>query len=308
MIIKEIVKKLIKKISYKSDMKKLESIKKNLTLFINDINNFDRENRLDNFLSNLTGKDIIQIVCNKGALTLAHNLVLSIEKLGLKNYILFAFDKESYNSMLSNNIQVFYDESINCDQKFGKFGTAQFKNVTNYKFVPLLKLLKKGYNVLFVDADIVFIKNPFPFFNKGFDISIQYGQGEIINEEYLNTKQNPIGLGGDKYNYLCTGFFYVQSNQRSINFFEKALQCLLDNSDKVEFDDQDAFNEVFQKNRSNIKLDVLEPYLFPNGGVFTRESKFKDMCRKDPVILHANYVFGLQNKIKLFKEIDMWHL
>lgn len=45
------------------------------------------------------------------------------------------------------------------------FGTVGYFHKSNAKTSVVLDILKLGYAVLIVDADVVLFKNPFPYFN-----------------------------------------------------------------------------------------------------------------------------------------------
>ena len=45
------------------------------------------------------------------------------------------------------------------------FGTVGYFHKSNAKTAVVLDILKLGYEVLIIDADVVLFKNPFPYFN-----------------------------------------------------------------------------------------------------------------------------------------------
>lgn len=50
---------------------------------------------------------------------------------------------------------------------------------------------------------------------------------------------------------------------------------------------------------------ALDPLVFPSGGVFF-ETEEVQRAGVQPVIVHNNFIFGVQQKIRRFKERGLW--
>ena len=70
-----------------------------------------------------------------------------------------------------------------------------------WKIALILQVLRLGFNVLYVDSDVILLHNPFSDLNsrKGYDLLAQKDS-----------------------NSVCTGFMYILSNSRSIGLFSLA--------------------------------------------------------------------------------------
>lgn len=50
---------------------------------------------------------------------------------------------------------------------------------------------------------------------------------------------------------------------------------------------------------------ALDPLVFPSGGVFF-ETEEVQRAGVQPVIVHNNFIFGVEQKIRRFKERGLW--
>ncbi|KAK2405904.1 Nucleotide-diphospho-sugar transferase family protein [Trifolium repens] len=72
----------------------------------------------------------------------------------------------------------------------------------------LLEVLKRGYNFIFTDTDIMWLRNPFERLSKDESEDLQ-----ISTDRY-------IGDPWSEKNIINTGFYFVRSNKKTISLFE----------------------------------------------------------------------------------------
>ncbi|XP_050215587.1 uncharacterized protein At4g15970-like [Mercurialis annua] len=140
----------------------------------------------------------------------------------------------------------------------------------------LSTILEMGYNFVFTDADVMWLRNPFPHFypDADFQIACDYYSGN----------------SSDKNNAPNGGFNYVKSNPRTIQFYQFWYS-----SRKLypEMHDQDVLNMIkFDPfiDKLGLKMIFLDPNYF--GGFCTPSEDFNLVCT-----MHANCCIGLENKI-----------
>ena len=51
---------------------------------------------------------------------------------------------------------------------------------------------------------------------------------------------------------------------------------------------------------------VLDPLLYPSGGVFFETDELQRAGIQQPAIVHNNFIFGVDNKIQRFKDRGLW--
>ena len=89
----------------------------------------------------------------------------------------------------------------------------------------IYEILRFGYSVLYIDSDVVLLKNPFPYLYaiNGYDIIAQ------------------SDLHG-----ICSGFMFVKPTNQTICAFEKAIAI----AQNVRIDDQTAINEALKETKT----------------------------------------------------------
>ena len=113
----------------------------------------------------------IVMVCNKGQSQLLHNFVCNARAKGLdvSRVVMFATDQYTYKLCKELGIAAFYDEGI-----FGempetaarRYGDRAFAKMMMAKVFCVHLVISLGYDVLFQDVDVVWLKNPLEFFVK----------------------------------------------------------------------------------------------------------------------------------------------
>jgi hypothetical protein len=261
---------------------------------------FDQRLVRKNFLEGKNKNCLIFLLHGKNSLTIFENTLIS-----LKNSRVF-IDKIAYcdkeSEFLFNNICNKYQVRLTpmdinffkSKKHYFKHGTKIFNNITKYKWKLILETFSYGYdNVIYSDIDIVFFRDFVPYIN---EVSKKYRCG--IQSEALPSY--PVNC--------CTGFMYF--NKSAKNLLKKLFE--VNNKYLFKGNDQDAFNYVY-RNSSKISKEfyVLPDSLFQCGLLYKTHlnKNFLSLVEElKPYFFHANFVFGINNKIKLFKFLSLWFL
>jgi hypothetical protein len=140
------------------------------------------------------------------------------------------------------------------------------------------------------------------FFNPG---DIAYYDGLCWVDTDIVFKENPIDLIKDQIEILfqsdrhgstlCSGFMVFNSSSECEELIK---EC----SSNTEEDDQLLVNRLaLDKYYDNVAL--LSQDLFPNGHVYYKENK-----KENAVIVHNNWMIGVNTKIQHFKKENLWYL
>ena len=166
----------------------------------------------------------------------------------------------------------------------GTFMTQGWSDSMDYKLDVILSALEENRNgwFIFADCDIQFF-NPF----------LKDLENEIQNHDIVC--QEDCGS-------LCAGFFACKSNIKTQQLFSKIKQTF-----RMLVNDQVALNEY----RHMVEYKLLDnKKYFTIGNVFTNSRGDHDWDNttniippKKMLIHHANYVRGVDNKVKLLKMI-----
>ncbi|XP_059633816.1 uncharacterized protein At1g28695-like [Cornus florida] len=73
----------------------------------------------------------------------------------------------------------------------------------------LLDVLNRGYNFIFTDTDVMWLRNPFERLSKNETEDIQMSTDDFNGDAWSEA------------NFINTGFYYVRSNNRTISLFQK---------------------------------------------------------------------------------------
>ena len=231
---------------------------------------------------------------NDGYKDLTDNLLISMAKLGIeKSLKIYCIGSESYtyfkNKYCFNEVeQVDADDSYlktwvaykACQSK-DEIGKKHWATITSYKIYAIHNELVSGNDVIFIDGDIVFEKNPF----KHMIDSLEPDTELLIQNDHQ---------GGENPN-MCTGFFWMKSNENTINITN--FDTITKNIDSFQNDQQ--YIRRFSRNIQHKYLDLGE---FPNGKYYRENHN-----NISPYIIHFNYDVS-EYKIKRMKQFKKWYL
>ncbi|XP_065004979.1 uncharacterized protein At1g28695-like [Musa acuminata AAA Group] len=167
------------------------------------------------------------------------------------------------------------------------FMSDGYINLVWQKVVVLGEVLKHGYNFIFTDMDIMWLRNPFS------RLSLS-GEDLQISCDYYN------GRPYDDSNHINTGFFYVASNNKTIKLFDmwfesrKTLKRMHD-QDVLEFLKS---NGVFK--RLGVSVRFLDTLYFSGFCQVTKNSK-------EVITVHANCCRSIKAKVHdLTETLEAW--
>ena len=238
--------------------------------------------------------NIMVMMFTKGHIEEAKNCIYSYKKSTNKNNILvFALDNETKIAMDNYNIpcyyhSLFYDEAV----KDTDYMTKQFIHITLLKILVVFSVLSNGINVLWTDTDIVYFKNPYNKFKK-------------INKSIIiqNNSNNNNNIDN-----LCSGFMYYKYDIISKDFLTKCIDFTNNNYNDIPGDGADQGVINYNINKEDVYVLPVEE--FPNGLAWWGKGTRKplDFDRRNSYIVHNNWIVGLDNKVKRFKESGLWFL
>ncbi|CAA3032984.1 calcium-dependent kinase [Olea europaea subsp. europaea] len=205
----------------------------------------------------------------------------------LKHVIVIAFDAKAYFRCLAvhTNCYALKTEGIDfADEAI--FMTKDYLKMMWTRIDFLISVLEIGYNFVFTDADVMWLRNPFHRFYSNVDFQI------ACDHYWFNST--------DLHNSPNGGFNYVRSNNRTIQFYKFWYKS----KDKFPGKhDQDVLNMIkFDPfiNKIGLEIRFLDTAYF---GGFCEPSKDLNLV----CTMHANCCIGLDNKIHDLKMvIDDW--
>ena len=226
---------------------------------------------------------------NNAYIEYTQNLVTSLKNVGINNLEVYTVGKKAYKHFNKQSIQahLLSNNFFSNVNKLQKWRSKNFNRLMFIKLSIIYESLLESEKVLYIDGDIVFLKNPISELNQMNIVDM------IAQHDYNPSEKNET---------LCAGFMLVNNTEASKNLFNpsKVPHDLLDLDPKNpnHFDDQRYINQ----NLKDIDYYFLDLNEFPNGLYFY--DKHKDL---DPSIIHFNYIIGNEKKQKM-KEMGYWYL
>ncbi len=178
---------------------------------------------------------------------------------------------------------------------YADFGTSAFAKLSFYRYVAIRTLLEThSQTVLYIDADIVFLRDPRAFLER----SVRMHSASLFMQDDSMITQDPTSLltvieplSAASRN-CCTGFTMWRPNDQSFQIIQTILSYGVSN--KFEEQDQHCFNQV--KPGFLEEIHLLPRHLFPNGSVLATNALKPVMTRA--YIFHSNYMVGHETKEK----------
>lgn len=238
---------------------------------------------------------------NNGYREYTDNMIESLKRLGLEEIInVYCIDEEAYEYFKNRrpNNKVFLIKNLYGKKvsEFTPYQEGDWEDIVYNKLNIIRDNLKKGINIIFVDGDIVFLKNPIARLK------------ELIRNNVGKTSifQNDAEEGNGATNNLCSGFMFIKAEpimETLMNPFDKKFEVegqVINFRKRFIICDQLYFNSI--KNMFNYSTFNVEE--FPNGFHWKR---LRDKPNFDPYIIHFNCMIGHEKKERM-KEHNYWYI
>jgi Nucleotide-diphospho-sugar transferase len=233
---------------------------------------------------------VMYTIATAGYVSFALNLLESMRRVGLgSQLVIFTPDQQvcAELSSLGVHCRYFPHQQV---AKWSEYGTSGFGAIAAYKFAVGCDILDAGSNALFVDGDIVFLRNPIQYLRE-----IVEGSSAELVMQFESPKE--------VYN---TGFWYAKSDPLVSQLFKDIQHSLL--VEKAFNCDQECFNSLIPGKRQ-IRIAALDVKLFACGNQFLDVGPPEGVdLHSNPFpfdaayLLHFNYVVGREQKIAAMKK------
>ncbi|MGA2329101.1 MAG: putative nucleotide-diphospho-sugar transferase [Bryobacteraceae bacterium] len=216
------------------------------------------------------------------------NLEASLEQIGMgRQLLVYALDDKAQQELSVSGVRSVRYPTERC-RYWSDYGTPEFGRIASYKYAVGCAVLKSGKNALFVDGDVVFLRNPMSYLR------------EIVRETSADLA---VQFESPK-NVYNTGFWFATSHPPVIELFSEVQKSLLAQTFSC---DQVCFNAHLGL-ATGIRICALDPDLFACGNRFIEDSaEFAGRSNNRlPVdaayVLHFNYVVGKEAKVSAMRK------
>ena len=252
---------------------------------------------------------------------LLRNFLLHLHRAAVHNYALVSLDTASTKHLeqagepvvdASALVQLSVDGS-------DEFGSAAFFAVNGARYGALLSMLEAGYSLFVLDLDVAVLQDPLQWVRTlssaasldqkeaaaSHDLLIQSdardGVSALEHDPDLVTRR--LGMKGRAgWAYANGGVFFCRATTSTVALF-RGLWAEL-SAARTPPNEQDMLNRALAT-ATDMRWALLPAGLFPNGFVFFYRSV---IAPGGPVLVHANWVNGVAEKIYHLREGGLWAL
>ncbi|KAM1578800.1 hypothetical protein FF1_040669 [Malus domestica] len=167
------------------------------------------------------------------------------------------------------------------------------------------QILELGYNVMYNDVDMVWLADPFPYFEGNHDV---YFTDDMTSVKPLKHSHDLPPPGKKGRTYICSCMIFLRPTSGAKLVMKKWIEELKDQpwSREKKANDQPAFNWALDKLANEVDLYLLPQAAFPTGGLYFKNKTWVRETKGMHVIIHNNYILGFEKKIKRFHDYDLW--
>ena len=282
-------------------------------------------------------RTIILAISNAGFSLFWHNLRCSLEKHGVENHaILIGTDAFACEAAASDTVPCVNGEGFLNPQSgpiaqgATRHGTIDYANMMHTKARPTLAALRRGYNVLFTDTDVVWLRNPlqelrYSRIGGPQDDGASYAADVLIQSDFdvsndaacSSHDQCPRSAWCDLQtgrceDEVCSGFYWLHASPPAIALLENLFERLEWQRRYMDarMGEQPAWNYVLRRT-PGLRYRILSRDDYANGQAYfaaaARTRKPSSSARRwPPTIVHNNWIAGYDAKKQRFEAFGLW--
>jgi hypothetical protein len=308
----------------------------------------------------------VMVVQVRGMMTISQNMLCSLARIDeelVKSVIFWAYDHKTYLELLEtkhrweklsmeegkhrsyHQFDVIFDPDATPFPSFSHPWVDHKDIMMRDRPRFFLKLLRAGYHFLFVDADIVFLRSPWPsVVERAWTLDAHLSIQTDARRWYADSR-DPYELG-PRVPKICAGFFFARSTLPTVRLYELLAEevklpdgndqwslDLLLNGPRMEVQLVEPLPHGLPPKRNNtqeqpgaLRLRLLDQQAFTNGVLYNTpmiedhtnmKTSFyhqlvhgnADIADRDrlPVLFHANFPAGFEKQTEL-KSLDLWFM
>ena len=270
-------------------------------------------------------KHIILTMATGGYVDFARSWARGLDLINVSHYLVGALDDVALSKLkpLGGHVEPVYDEAM--DDAPGRdepaaYGSGAFRALTQIKPALVLSLLEADLKVLYADADVAFVQDPWPHLTsyQKCAVALQPNRrdeddvlGAIVDLDRL--PQNPLPYKRYYGDVGCSGLAYFPS---SISARRLAVSWKTAASDDSCGGDQAGLESALAflaYAADDVHVRALPLLLFPNGMALRTlydapapEALISFEVPSEVVAFHANYVVGASQKRAWLESLGLW--
>jgi len=256
-----------------------------------------------NWYRDQIGKSVVSMTVNPGAVHMLANFLCSAKANGIdiRNVIVFVTHQEIVPVVEAMGVHAFWHESL------GSYPKEEDKAAFDRTFAQMMLMkslaaylpLRLGYDVLFQDADLVWMRDPWEYFRRDLNV-----------DAYFMDDGNRFVSGFGPF-WANTGFYYWRYNPPNLvmakNIFKNVETLAITRSHQIVVNQE----LVEASSKMGVNVEITPLHLFPSGQQYSRNTTFMKAIRDrkaDPFVFHMNWTKNSTDKVKHFRELNHWYM
>ena len=284
------------------------------------------------FADHAIDNTVVIVPVNSGMLHLSENMRCSLSRTSFdpSQIVYWALDRGVEKELRAKGLTTYYDSSLwgVSDNQNNNGGTDSYRKMMKQRPQFYVDILSAGYDILMIDADIVFWQSPLLMVPKLADrdaVDIVYSTDARDYYSAVNAFEDPRRKG-DLMPPICNGLFWMKSKPATIGLWTRMMDVFEGTSKEMEdirnngFDDDQRGMDVllndgrakvvgpyptglrqdqlpdYDQGRVNITVQLLDQTEYANGQLFMfKEDEYDKglaglkVSGRDRVAVHMNW-------------------
>uniref|UniRef100_A0A7S2MNR5 Nucleotide-diphospho-sugar transferase domain-containing protein n=1 Tax=Octactis speculum TaxID=3111310 RepID=A0A7S2MNR5_9STRA len=254
-------------------------------------------------ISRFKKKTVIVMCLNQGNLDLVFNFICSCRNLNIdiRNLIVFAADELTHKTLTTFGVQSYWHVGLGDFPAAAAraYGDATFVSLMWLKVVSVFLVNDLGFNQIFQDADLVWFKDPMPYF---------WNQSAE-----MDTFWQDDGARSNRFSPLFanSGFYFVRNTEPAKHFVYSLLISF--HEIMAVRSHQHVLDKLLLTHKAHygMGVKVLDKEEFPQGQVFHHNKALMQRFANlevTPYVFHMCWTANKKDKLKYMKQVGLWYL
>uniref|UniRef100_A0A7S3JYD5 Nucleotide-diphospho-sugar transferase domain-containing protein n=1 Tax=Aureoumbra lagunensis TaxID=44058 RepID=A0A7S3JYD5_9STRA len=249
---------------------------------------------------------VVSMATNLGTIDLVANFACSCRSVGLadalNSVLVFASDKQSADAIATMGLVSYHDKALGDlpSQAATTYGDFTFVRMMWLKVTAVYLVAANGFNVLFQDADNVWLKDPLVYFAHTADPMVD---AFFMDDGARSMRYTPF--------YANSGFYFLRANDRVVFFMYRLL--LSYDLILATRSHQHALIILLLEHvaKFGLTVSILDDQIFPQGKVFHHKKALMQQIvdgKIPSIVFHMCWTAGRTDKLKYMKNMGLWFL
>jgi hypothetical protein len=247
-------------------------------------------------------RHVIVMVANEGVIDLLLNFLCSTEgaQVDRSSVVVFVGDERFVNLIESFGAHAIYSSSLGSmpKQAAGFYMDNTFSRMMWFKTTSVYLALRAGFEVLFQDVDLVWLRSPYKHF-------AALPHDVIFMDDGARTpRYTPF--------FVNSGFYFVKHNVRTLYLFETFLKHAPEEIGLTHSHQSVLIRHIAEAHHLfSLRVFVLDQNLFASGQTYHENKPLVRQIQAHkftPYVFHMCWTDNRENKLVYFKDIGLWYL